>query len=76
MKNTVISLIGKLYVLALILMPLEHMRFPPSLIKIISVTLVVMDQDLVLQCSTLMTHCESQVRQPAENHPHPLLERC
>ena len=62
MNNTVIPSTGKLSVLVLILMPLEHMRFPPSLIKIISVTLIIVDQDLVLQTSTLMTHCESQVR--------------
>ena len=41
----------------LILLPLGHTRFLHSLVMTISVTLVIMDQGIILQPSTLMTHC-------------------
>ena len=47
---------GSITVLLLIQLLIGHMRFPPSLVLTISVTLVIVDQDLILQHSTLMTH--------------------
>ena len=38
-------------VLVLILMSFRHMIFPPLLVMIISVTLVIVDQDIILQHS-------------------------
>ena len=57
MNKTVMPSIGKVSVLVLILLPLGHIMFPPSLVVTISVTLVIVDQDIISLPSILMTHC-------------------